>query len=333
MPDTEEEILVTLEPDLFAIGGDGKAKAAGDPVGEVKDQFKVLQDQMERERQAREEADRRATLAAQEANRARKEATDARSEAVESQYGTVTSELTAAQAEATAAEQEYTAAFEKGDGPAMAAAQRKMARAEARAARLDEAKADLEARKKPETKETNLHRAEGEQRPSAADPVEAYIANRSEPTQKWLREHKEWITDPRKNSKLTAAHYSAQAENIAPDTPEYFEHVETFIGLRANGAGNGAASTANGHAKTRRLSVPAAPVHASGGGTSGGGREVRLTRGEAEAATDGTHVWNYDDPSGQKRFKKGDPIGIQEMARRKETLSKQGAYDRSFTES
>ena len=78
--------------------------------------------------------------------------------------------------------------------------------------------------------------------------------------------------------------------------------------------------------------MPVAPVQASGGGTSGGGTEVRLTRGEANAATDGTLVWNYDDPSGQKRFRKGDNIGIQEMARRKLEMSKQGLYDKSFVE-
>ena len=59
---------------------------------------------------------------------------------------------------------------------------------------------------------------------------------------------------------------------------------------------------------------------------------MRLTQGEARAATDGTLVWNYDDTSPQKRFKKGDAIGHQEMARRKQALQKQGAYDKSYTE-
>jgi hypothetical protein len=45
-----------------------------------------------------------------------------------------------------------------------------------------------------------------------------------------------------------------------------------------------------------------------------------------KSATDGTLVWNYNDPSGQNKFKKGDPIGTQEMARRKQSLSKAGRY-------
>ena len=56
--------------------------------------------------------------------------------------------------------------------------------------------------------------------------------------------------------------------------------------------------------------------------------QVKLTAGEARAATDGTHTWNYDDPSGKARFKKGDPIGVQEFARRKKMLTEQGAYDK-----
>lgn len=79
--------------------------------------------------------------------------------------------------------------------------------------------------------------------------------------------------------------------------------------------------------------MPAAPVNGSGGSGGNGGTEVVLTRGEAAAADDGTHVWNYDDPSPAKKFRKGDPIGRQEFARRKLALTKQGAYDRSYVES
>ena len=59
---------------------------------------------------------------------------------------------------------------------------------------------------------------------------------------------------------------------------------------------------------------------------------MRLTPGEAASATDGILTWNYDDPSGQKRFKKGDAIGIQEFAQRKLALKQSGQYDKSLTE-
>ena len=79
--------------------------------------------------------------------------------------------------------------------------------------------------------------------------------------------------------------------------------------------------------------MPVAPVHQSSGGTNGGGDTVTLTKGEAAAATDGiTHVWNYPDPTGKNRWKVGDPIGIQEFARRKREMMRQGVYDRTYTE-
>ena len=216
----------------------------------------------------------------------------------------------------------------------MALAQRKLARAEAKAVRLDEAKADLETRKaaKPEVRDD----ASETRRPvSAADVVEAYVQNRTEPTATWLRAHPDWVTDARKNARLTAAHYAAVAEDIAPDSQEYFEHVETFIGLRqAEGDGKAKSDAKTNGATRPRRGPPAAPVQHSGGGANGSsGQEVRLTQGEAKAATDGTHVWNYDDASPQKRFRKGDPIGVQEFARRKLEMTKQGHYDRSYTES
>ena len=82
--------------------------------------------------------------------------------------------------------------------------------------------------------------------------------------------------------------------------------------------------------------MPVAPVNGGGGsggaGNGAGAITVSLSRTEAASATDGTLVWNFDDPSGQKKFKKGEPIGIQEFARRKREMKAQGLYDKSLTE-
>lgn len=320
MADTEEEIVVTLgdaTTDSDA-GGD-------DPAKVLAQQYKELEADNDVQKQKREQAEQRAQTARTEADQARRVAEASRVDVVESQYDTVATGLAAAQAEGTAAEQEYAAAFDKGDALAMAKAQRKIANAEARAVRLDEAKAELEVRRKEPPRQ---QQREQQARPAVSDdPVEAYVNGRTEPTKKWLRAHPEWVTDGKKNLKLTAAHNDALAEGLSTDTTEYFEHVENFIGLRQQSRNGNGRETPK-----RKTSVPAAPVHQSSGGTNGGPREIRLTPGEAKAANDGTHVWNYDDPSPHKRFRKGDVIGNQEMARRKEALTKQGAYDRSYSE-
>jgi hypothetical protein len=332
----DDQIIVEIAPDEDAgkteqkRGADGQF-VAREPSDELASQFAELQEQSKRDAQALLTERNRRQQAEREVARASEELTTARGEVIESQVSTVESGLAAAQAEADAAEREYTAAFEAGDGARMGQAQRKIAKAEARIARLDEAKADLETRKTKPAIEADPRRTEAPQRRLEAidDPVEAYVSGRSEKTAKWLRAHPDFVTDQRKNAKLTAAHWDATGEGIEADTPEYFAHVESYIGLKPNGQ-NGQATPAP---KPRRSTVPAAPVNGSGTSAGSGGTEVILSRGEAQAAEDGTHIWNYDDPSPAKKFRKGDPIGKQEFARRKLALTKQGAYDRSYVES
>ncbi len=74
--------------------------------------------------------------------------------------------------------------------------------------------------------------------------------------------------------------------------------------------------------------MPAAPVsrETSPSGGQMTSTKVTLTPGEVANATDGTIVHNWNDPGG--KFKKGDPIGIQEMARRKAKMTADGVYDR-----
>ena len=158
-----------------------------------------------------------------------------------------------------------------------------------------------------------------------ADPVESFIASRTAPTQNWLRAHRDYLTDPKKNAKMQAAHYDAESEGIALDSPQYFDHIERFLGMKK--AAEQQTNGADASQSQRRPTAPVAPVTPSGGGMSGESNTVRLTKAEAEAATDGvTHVWNYDDPTGKNRWKKGSPIGLQEMARRKLALTKEGRY-------
>lgn len=328
MADDNDDVIVEIEAEPQSAVGAGESKPAAvtgdDPVKELKAQFAEVQEAGERDKAARAEAERRAAAAAAEAGRLRGEVESVRGEVHAREYETVTAGLDAAKTEIDAAKRDIKIHGEAGDYDKQSDAYDRLATARARQVRLDEAKAELELRTaaRPEQRL--------EMRASSLDPFEAYLASRSEPTQRWLREHREWVTDPKKNSKLTAAHYDAIGEELVPDSKEYFEHVEKFIGLKPNGAGDAQRAASP---RPRRASVPAAPVNASGGGPSGGGTEVRLTKGEAAAAIDGTLVWNYDDPSGQKRFKKGDPIGIQEMARRKLALTQTNQYDKSYTES
>lgn len=316
--DTGEKIVV----EDTTMGGDGpritKAKADdADPVRSLKNQVETLRTTATSEAARRAAAEERARAADERAARAEQEAQAHKATASESEYGTIVAGIDAAKNEGDVAERDYAAAMETGDFKKAAEAQRRIARAEARSSELEGAKGALESSSKASAARIAAEREKPAAARASGDPVEDYVRGRSPKTAAWLRDHAEFITDPLKNHKLTAAHFDAVGENLAPDTEAYFKHVEAKLGI--------------GEAvRQRRPSTPRTPVSNSGGGLNGGGREVSLSLGERNSATDGTLVWDYDDPSPQKRFKKGEPIGIKEFARRKLIMTEQGQYDKTL---
>jgi hypothetical protein len=211
-------------------------------------------------------------------------------------HNRIASALSVTETEAAAARLAVKESYDVGDTAAAAEASERLAEIAARKVRLQE------------------HQEALQRAPAVpADPVEAYCQGRTEPTAKWLREHSEWVTDPRKQAKLTGAHYDAVGEGLTPDTPEYFEHVEKRISLQRGGNGNG-----NGG---RRPAIPNVVKNDPNTHISRGGREVYLTAGEAKAATDGSLIWNYGPNKGQ-------PIGTGEYARRKAAMVAEGRYNK-----
>ena len=90
------------------------------------------------------------------------------------------------------------------------------------------------------------------------------------------------MTDPKKNARVRAAHFDAVANDIAPESDEYFEHVERFVGLKKDAEPaktNGADKIVPVKPHQRR--APVAPVSGSNG-INGGDNVVRLSKKQAE---------------------------------------------------
>lgn len=313
MAEEQLDLLVKIDPEAPA-EPDVVVKVGDDAVKDLAAQYKELEAKSAEQTAAREAAEQREAAAQREAAQARQEAAQARTAATASNLDTITTALAASQSAVDAAKRDLRAAKEAGDLDAEMEANDRLTTARIDARTYDEAKANLEARAKAPP-------------PRPADPVEAYIQGRSEQTATWLRAHRDFVTDQRKNQKLTAAHHDAVAEGLSPDTPDYFTHVEKFIGIRKEVTDGDNVQRPG----AKRAAAAVAPVNGSARtGGSVGGQEVHLSKAEANASTDGTLIWNYDDPSGQKRFRKGDPIGTQEMARRKLAMKQSGQYDRSY---
>lgn len=328
MAGDDEEIVVTIEgePPLNAqdtvvkIEGDGSKKAAGangdDIVDSLKAQLAEKQTALDSVTQRVSSAEAIAGQATQRARQLEQEVVQARTEVDESSKATIDSGIAAAKAEAQAAQEALTAAGEAGDWKALAQAQRRMSRAEAELVQLESAKDSLPAQPQRRVQQVANRQVD--------DPAEAFINSRTAPTQAWLRSHRDYLTDPKKNAKMQAAHYDAESEGIALDSPQYFEHVERFLGLRKEETEqkpDGAQQKSQ-----RRPTAPVAPVTPSAGGMNGGAVEVRLSAAEARAADDGSVVWNTPDPTGKNRWKVGDPVGRVEFARRKMLMMKEGRY-------
>jgi hypothetical protein len=202
--------------------------------------------------------------------------------------------LEAVDAEMTRASQAFQMAWDAGDAAQMAQSQRDIAALEVRRANTQAVAERLD------------------RTPAApTDPVEAFAEGRSAQAQKWIRDHPQYVIDGRKSAKLAAAHNDAIAEGVVPDTPEYFSHINTFVGIEGAGAARRQRSSDNA---TLRVRVTADPSKLAQG-------EIHMTPGEYKAATE-TLVWNYD--SGE--HKKGEPLGVKEYLRRQNLMKQSGGY-------
>lgn len=297
-----------------------------DPVADLKEQLKTLEaaKTAEADRAKRAEAD--ATTARAEAVRQAGEAAKANASLTDSNISAVDNAIAAAAAEAEGFGRDQEAALAAGNFKLATELGRKASRAEARIERLEEGKADLAARKAEQPK-TN-----GGAAPAKTDPFEQAIAGSAPRAQQWLREHRQYVTDPELSAQANLAHTRALKAGLAVDSDAYFDFCEKDLGLK-----QAPAPAANGDSRPkqeqqRTRAMPSAPVSRDGA-PSGGSltpTQVTLTPGEQARAQDGSIVWNYNDP--KIGAVKGAAIGIKEYARRKLALTQAGAYDRSFTE-
>lgn len=156
--------------------------------------------------------------------KAEDEVAKARDEVKSTQETAINSALAAAKTEADTLQAQIVTAMETGEYQKAGEIQRKLARAEATILRYEDAKAELDAQKKAKPAET--------EKPQSGDPFETYLSRLSPRAQSWMRDHKEYATDPKLHTKLLAAHHVAVSEDHTADSAAYFERIEEYLGLR-----------------------------------------------------------------------------------------------------
>jgi len=212
--------------------------------------LEALKEQLEKERQARVEAERRANEAAQNAYYAQNEAQDSNLHLVSNAIETISQTNAILKSN-------YRDAMAAGDYDTVADIQAEMASNEAKLLQLKQGKQALETQPRGEAP-----------RPYVSDPVEALASQLSPRSANWVRNHPEFATDAVLYGDMIEAHNAATRRGISPDTDDYFSFIERRLDVGNN-------YEPEPKPVQRRSAPPAAPVSRSGTGT--GSRPTRMT--------------------------------------------------------
>jgi len=261
-----DELEITLD-DVADKLASGAAEITIDEDPVAKDGEEDWKAQFEAAQKKAEDAERLAQQRADELTRVSRERDANRTAIVSAEMLAVENAIANAEHERSDAKAEYKAAMEVGDFDAAAEAQAKLSDIAVRAQRIKEGKAALERR--------------AEDARSQPDPIDQYTATMTAASAKWVREHSDYFLNDRKRSYVIAAHNRAEDKGIALDSPEYFEFLETELGIHQPKPAQAAVEQ-----RPRPQTAPAAPV--SRGGAADAPRtspnKVSLSPAEREAA-------------------------------------------------
>jgi len=282
----EPEIEVEIEQDAPVV--EAKKDGSEDAIAAaIREQAKEYEVKLVAEREEKEAARRRAETAEREARVATARVAD-------SDLDSVTNAISMVEMQREKVKRQLKDAMEAGDFDGTVKAQEDLSEAITKLNALKEGKNYIEQRKSE---------------PVNVDPQEAYIGKFTQRSQEYLRHHRELVTNENKNKRMIAAHYEAEAEGHKPDSEAYFQFLDNKLGY------------ADAPKKAPSRMPAGAPVSRGNGDiqSGGNGNVIKLSSGEARAATDGSIVWNAG-------ANKGEPIGVKEYARRKSLMIKNGQY-------
>ena len=282
----EPEIEVEIEQDAPVV--EAKKDGSEDAIAAaIREQAKEYEVKLVAEREEKEAARRRADTAEREARVATARVTD-------SDLDSVTNAISMVEMQREKVKRQLKDAMEAGDFDGTVKAQEDLSEAITKLNALKEGKNYIEQRKSE---------------PVNVDPQEAYIGKFTQRSQEYLRQHRELVTNENKNKRMISAHYEAEAEGHKPDSEAYFQFLDNKLGY------------ADAPKKAPSRMPAGAPVSRGNGDiqSGGNGNVIKLSSGEARAATDGSIVWNAG-------ANKGEPIGVKEYARRKSLMIKNGQY-------
>jgi len=266
---SEDQLEIDLgedpKPEDDIIVEKSEEKAPSDPV---EDTLEALKEQLEAERKARQEAQRRASEAELSAYAAQGEVQDTSLHLVSNAIDTVRQNNDILKSN-------YREAMSAGDYDSAADIQAEMSANAAKLLQLEQGKQALETQPRQPAPQ-----------PYVDDPVEALASQLSPRSADWVRRNPQFATDPRLYQKMIAAHNLAMADEIPADSDDYFSAIEDTLRIRRQDNSRDYDAMADAAKPTQRRSAPpAAPVSRSGGGTGSKPNRVTLTAAERDIAS------------------------------------------------
>jgi hypothetical protein len=242
-----------------------------DDVPEVKEEAEPayitdLKAQLAAEKAGRQAAEQKLHQAAREVHRARSDVDDTNLQLVVNAIDTVSRDI-------EMLKQAHTFALQSGDFARATEIQSEMSANSAKLLQLENGRDAMQsAPRQPE--------------PAAppADPVEAFASQLSRRSADWVRNHPEFVRDPRLNAKMIAAHNLAVADGIPTDTDEYFEAIENTLKVAPKAAPKTDTDDQYAAKVVQRRDAAPAAAPANRGGQTGNSNVVRLTREQREMA-------------------------------------------------
>jgi hypothetical protein len=198
------------------VEGEPGASGGAAPAEVVDPGVKALQEQLDAEKRRREAAEREAEALRTERGRDQKAVVDSRLLVIDSTIQTNETKKASILSRIREAK-------EAGDIDAELAATDELSQVNID---LKQAKLGKE-RLEQQIEEAGEPQSEGDKFEAWADQNRIHPKSRA-----WLREHMDYVTDSYKNAELTLAHQKAVRAGLALNTPEYFEAIETNLGLR-----------------------------------------------------------------------------------------------------
>lgn len=264
----EDEIIVSDAPEAGEQKPEPKKDEISPEIG-----IEALRQQLEMEKAARAEAERRARTAENTASKASLEVQD-------SNLQLIVSAIDSVNRTNTMLKRDYAMAMSSGNFEQAAEIQSQMSINGAKLLQLENGKAALSEKLKNPP----------QQRPEMpTDPVEAIASQLSPRSAAWVRAHPECVNDKRLYMKMIGAHNIAVADGYVADTDEYFAEIEKQLGYRkpqtavqADDDEEPTSMAAKPMAK--KAQPPAAPSSRTASNGTGGRNTVTLTREEREMA-------------------------------------------------